>query len=106
MYDEIKLNLNLNLIIFFLKKNCISFRPVATTELSSTMNWHQQQQQQRVTKTMMLARKQTYEIEINMAGNGAVLLKVVASSVAIARRAGVIIRSILKSGDLAVVDKV
>ena len=38
--------------------------------------------------------------------NPSMISKVVASSVAIARRSGVIIRGIMKGGDLGIVDKV
>ena len=38
--------------------------------------------------------------------NSPMLLKVVASSVAIARRSGAVIRGILKGGDLGIIDKV
>lgn len=38
--------------------------------------------------------------------NSSTLMKVVASSVAIARRSGVIIRGIMKGGDLGIIDKV
>ncbi len=41
-----------------------------------------------------------------MSSSGSVLLRVVASSVAIARKSGATIRNILKAGDLKVVDKV
>ena len=38
--------------------------------------------------------------------NSSMLLKVVASSVAIARRSGMVIREIMKGGNLGIIDKV
>ena len=41
-----------------------------------------------------------------VSSNASLLLKVVASSVAIARKSGAVIRGILRGGDLGIIDKV